>query len=99
VSAYEDSLCDHCDIPKAYCVHGSKRAAAIDAEMRGKTADLTIDGPTITATQSHPCPGCPDYVIVGQTIVHTVDGWAHVLCATPEGKPPTTDSSMFEGID
>lgn len=92
--------CDFCDLPEVQCVHGDKRAAAIDREMRGKTADLTIDGPTIMATQSHPCPGCPDHVIVGQTIVHTVDGWAHQACGlgvSPD-RPPSTDPSMFDGI-
>lgn len=99
MSAYEDSLCDLCDLPEAQCIHGNQRAARIDREMRGRTSDLTIDGPTIAATQKSPCPGCGEWIEEGEMIVHTVDGWAHQACGVNPDKAPETDASMFDGIE
>jgi hypothetical protein len=100
VSAFEDSLCDLCDIPKAYCIHGNAEAAKEDrAARRGySAADLIPDGPTIVATQTHPCPAGDGNVEPGDSITHTEDGWAHTSCTLRPSAPPTTDTSMFEGI-
>lgn len=93
--------CDHCDLSLAHCPHGNPEAAKADAEARRgyAPADLIPDGPTITATQTHPCPAGDGNVEPGDSITHTEDGWAHTRCTLRPSNPPTTDTSMFDGID
>jgi hypothetical protein len=93
--------CDDCDLPLATCPHGNAEAAAADAAARRgyASADLIADGPTIEATQSHPCPAGDGLIHYGDSITHTDEGWAHTRCVTSRTTPPETDTSTFEGID
>ena len=72
--------CDHCDLPRAQCFHSVDRATqeAFDQpQFRSPVQQLVADGPTIDASTTSPCPACGDSIIVGESITHTDEGWAH----------------------
>lgn len=71
--------CERCDLPLAQCFHSLDKATvkAFDNGFREPIDGLVADGPTITASQSGQCPGCPNRIQPGDTITHTEHGWAH----------------------
>lgn len=78
MSAFDDSLCDHCGIPRYSCTHSPKfKGPAVNRPRRNEI--LTAAGPTIEASQITTCPGCGEKIHPGEEITRTEDGWAHAF--------------------
>lgn len=76
--------CEHCDLPLAQCVHGRPAPREV----------LEATGPTIDANIPGSCPAaCGQRITPGDSITHTMDGWAHTRCTD---RAETTN--LFEGI-
>lgn len=82
-----DDHCDHCDLPKATCVHGNPPKVPTVIGLYRK-------GPTISATQYSECAGCGERIEPGEEITLSDEGWAH--SAEVDEEPGA--SSVFEGI-
>ena len=70
-------LCDFHDMPRDMCPHSVDKAVLAAFDGKSLHEDLVADGPTITATQVTPCPGCTRRILPGEAITHTEHGWAH----------------------
>lgn len=89
---YGGQWCHRCDLPKMACEHGLDAAVVAAFDNRKVVHhDLVADGPTITASQTSPCPGCTRDIEPDEQITHTEHGWAHTEHVAPKPLPPKTD--------
>lgn len=96
-----EEWCDFCDLPKATCPHGNPGVDDQPTGFRIANRDCTDgeDGPTIEAHIPGECVSCLGPIEPGDRITHIREGWVHGGPVKVQSRPPSTDSSMFEGMD
>ncbi len=90
-----DHICDHCDMPRAYCAHSpAARAAEAENPFLGK------DAPRRLATFRSECPSCGEDIEVDDPIVLMEKGqWVHERHNPPAEAPPSDSVSQFGGFE